>query len=134
MNDSVNRLFSFDTGIYNWAEIIEDRQIAPSKSKIADKEDEDNAFLSMALSQASIQSLNNEIEDIIHSIIDDMDGLKTTLYATLTDNARIAIESSIKHIDDTNIRDSLSELTNLLSENLDLASLFQSYTSWIQKA
>lgn len=134
MNDSVNRLFSFDSGIYNWAEIIEDRQIATHKSKIVINDDEDNAFLSMALSQASIHSLNNEIEDIIHSIVDDMDGLKTALYATLTENVRIAIESKIKNIENTTMKNSLSELANLLTENSDLASLFQSYTSWIQKA
>jgi hypothetical protein len=134
MNDSVNRLFSFDSGIYNLAEIIEDEHIAPRKSKIAPKENEDNAIVSMALSQPTIQSLNNEIEEIIHSMIGDMDGLKTALYTTLTENTRLAIESKIQQTKDTKASDSLSELMDLLTDNLDLASLFQSYTSWLQKA
>ena len=134
MNNTINQLFSFDAGISNWEEVFKNNQAVLPLSKNSIKLDEDNNFLSSAISSATVKSFENEVEEIFLSLIKDMDRLRRYSFGTLLDETRLAIEMELMEVQDPQTQQALSDLIDLLKENVGLASLFQSYTNWLQKA
>ena len=134
MNNTINQLFSFDAGISNWEEVFKNNQAVLPVSKNSIKLDEDNNFLSSAISSATVKSFENEVEEIFLSLIKDMDRLRRYSFGTLLDETRLAIEMELMEVQDPQTQQALSDLIDLLKENVGLASLFQSYTNWLQKA
>jgi hypothetical protein len=134
MDNSINRLFSFDSGIYNFEEIIEENPTKLPISKSTSKIDGDDSYLALALSQCPVKSLDIEIEEEILSLIEDVENLKKKSFAALLSDTFRAIEKQLKSNRDTDVQAALSDLIDLLKKNAGLVSLFQSYTNWLQKA
>ncbi|WP_419658357.1 uncharacterized protein Dvar_72430 [Desulfosarcina variabilis str. Montpellier] len=134
MNDSINRLFAFDSGIYNLEEIfngITTNQIGINNNLITN---ENSDFIPSAMSTVSGESLEYQIEKIILSVIDDMENIDTNKFSVLLEKTLLAIKHEIENVQDSKIQQSLTDLVELLMENTNLASLFQSYSNWLQKA
>lgn len=134
MNDSINRLYAFDSGIYNLEEIFDDRYTNQPKLNNNISTNENSDFLSFAMSPVSGESLEYQIEKTILSVIDDMECIDSNQFSALLDKTLLAIKHEIENVQDPKIQQSLSNLVELLMENTNLASLFQSYSNWLQKA
>ena len=86
------------------------------------------------MSTVSGESLEYQIEKIILSVIDDMENIDTNKFSVLLEKTLLAIKHEIENVQDSKIQQSLTDLVELLMENTNLASLFQSYSNWLQKA
>ena len=96
MNDSINRLFAFDSGIYNLEEIfngITTNQIGINNNLITN---ENSDFIPSAMSTVSGESLEYQIEKIILSVIDDMENIDTNKFSVLLEKTLLAIKHELK--------------------------------------
>lgn len=134
MNNSINSLFSFDTGIYNFNDLIKDKSVELSLTQNALPLDEDNLFWSLSISPVPIKSLDYEIEEMAFASIEDMDGLRTNSFTTLLSETFLSIKEHLNNAKDEKTKQAMTDLLHLLKKNADLASLFQGYSNWLQKA
>ena len=134
MNESINKILSFDSGLYNWKEIAEDKHISNSGQQRALDVNNENFFLTLAISQDTVQSLDHQIEEMILSMVKDIDSLETNQYTKMLNETRLKLEKMLENIKNVKIQQSFIDLVELLNENSSLVSLFQSYTNWLQKA
>jgi hypothetical protein len=136
MDNSINSLFSFDNGIYNLQDIMKHNHSHSSISETSLVEDEDNCDLSLSILSEPIKSLDYEIEENALSLIEDIDidRLRTNTITTLLDETLPSMENQLENTKDENTKQALTDLIHLLKENGNLASLFQGYTNWLQKA
>ena len=94
----------------------------------------ENFFLTLAISQDTVQSLDHQIEEMILSMVKDIDSLETNQYTKMLNETRLKLEKMLENIKNVKIQQSFIDLVELLNENSSLVSLFQSYTNWLQKA
>ena len=134
MNESINKLFSFDSGLYNWEEIAENKHISNSGSQRIIDINSDSSFLTTAISQDTVQSLDHQIEEMILSMLKDIGSLGTNQYTKMLYETRLKLEKILENIENVKVQQSFIDLVELLNENSSLVSLFQSYTNWLQKA
>lgn len=131
MSKNITRLHSVDSEIYNF---IENKAIVPHQVNSSILINNDYVISPQDRSSNKIHSVDHQIKEAIKPVMENPEILKPQKYTAILHETYDALHSEIKSSDSAEIKESLTNLIELLKENADLVNMFQSYANWLQKA
>lgn len=134
MSENIPRLLSSDSQVYGVVETEENKSLTFPKIDQIPIAPADAVVSSPVESTATLQSVDQRIQQAMKPSMDDTEVLRPKTFNCLLNETHLALVKEIEQEKRPDVKESLDALRQLLKENADLSNTFQSYANWLQKA